>query len=215
MNPSPQTLHKIADTLKNALPDWEKTSMYPYHGNPFWVLIAGMLSTQTREEATATAAEALFALADTPAKMQSQTDDAIRDAIRPVSFYNQKVGYIRDICQKVLENGGNVPADIATLMTYKGIGYKVAVLVRAAGHGIPDMICVDTHVARISARLGLIDPALKDARAIDTALRQVLPELLWADWNALMVAHGRAWCVARRPQCQACPVSASCSRVGV
>jgi len=189
--------------------------MYPYHGKPFLVLIAGMLSTQTREEQTALAADALFSLADTPPKMRTLSDDEIREAIRPASFYNNKVTYIRGIVDRLAEQDDQVPQDINELMEYGGIGYKVAVLVRAAGHGLSDYICVDTHVDRISKRIGLIEPTLKTAQKIDEALRGVLPRNYWAGWNALMVAHGRTYCVARNPRCDDCPIVEWCEQIGV
>jgi endonuclease-3 len=195
--------------------DWGATTLDPYIGQPFQVMITAMLSTQTREERTMEAAEKLFALADTPAGILALEDDAIREAIRGVSFYNNKVRFTRRICERLAANGGTVPAEMDALLAYEGIGWKVAALVMAVGHGRRDFIAVDTHVDRISKRLGLIDPGVKGAQPIEAALKDALPPDIWPEWNGLMVLFGRAVCKARGPLCDSCPVRDLCPRVGV
>lgn len=213
--PTPADIHTMYARLMANAPAWEPTSLDPYVGDPFKVLITAMLSTQTREEKTTQAAAQLFALADTPAAILTLDDDTIREAIRPVSFYNNKVSNVRRICERLVANGGTVPADINALVEFEGIGWKVAGLVMDVGHGVHDFIAVDTHVDRISKRLGLVNPAVKGPRKIEAALQAVLPREYWPAWNGVMVQFGRAVCKARGPLCETCPLADLCPRIGV
>jgi endonuclease-3 len=209
-------LATIFTRLQAASAEWDETSMHPYTGQPFKALIAAMLSTQTREEQTAAASEALFAIADTPAKVLAAGPEAVREAIRPASFYNNKTTYIMNIAQILLEeHGGDVPADLDALMALPGIGYKVAVLVRYVAFGHTDHITVDTHVDRIAKRLGIIAPTIKGTEKIGVALEDALPPAYYGDWNALMVMFGREVCRARGPKCDGCFLRDVCPQIGV
>ncbi len=195
---------------------WPPTALSYYERRPFQALIAGMLSAQTREEQTIAAAQALFALADTPEAMLQLTDEQIKAAIRPVSYYQNKARFVRSICHRLVTvDGGQVPRTLDGLMAYDGVGWKVAVLTLATGYGIHDDITVDVHVARIGKRLGLVNPATHAPPRINEELKQKLPRAYWPSWNHLMVQFGRAICKPTYPQCAACPVSDLCPRVGV
>jgi endonuclease III len=214
--PETERLHIIFERLQAASVGWDETSMHPYNGQPFQALIAAMLSTQTREEQTAAAAEALFAIADSPAKVLKVGEDAVREAIRPVSFYNNKTQYIMNIAHILItQHNGSVPEDLDALMALPGIGYKVAVLVRYVAFGHTDHITVDTHVDRIGKRLGIIAPTVKGTEKVGRALEAVLPPEMYGDWNALMVMFGREVCKARGPKCETCFLRDVCPRVGV
>ena len=195
---------------------WPPTTVSHYQGQPFKALIAGMLSAQTREEQTLAAAERLFALADTPAAMLELSDEQIIEAVRPVSYYQTKARYVRAICERLLAvDGGEVPPTLDALTQYAGVGWKVAVLTLEIGFDIHDNITVDVHVNRISKRLGLVDPAIRQPPRINDALKEVLPRDLWPHWNGLMVQFGRAVCLPTYPRCATCPVADLCPRVGV
>lgn len=213
MNPN---LHTIYQRLQEASVDWDETSMHPYTEQPFKALIAAMLSTQTREEQTAAAAENLFAIADTPEKVLEVGADAVREAIRPASFYNNKTQYIMDIAHHLIhQHGGKVPNDLNQLMALPGIGWKVAVLVRYVAFGADDHITVDTHVDRIAKRLGIISPNIKGTRKVGDALEEALPAEYYGDWNALMVMFGREICKARHPKCASCFLQDVCPKIDV
>lgn len=216
MPPDAQTLQLIYERLQAAAQHWDDTSMHLYMGQPFKALIAAMLSTQTREEQTAAAAANLFALAETPAQVLALGEDAVREAIRPASFYNNKARHILEISH-ILQHthGGNVPQDFDGLLALPGIGWKVAVLVRYVAFGKTDHITVDTHVDRISKRLGIIAPTLKGTEKIGAALEAALPPAYYGDWNALLVMFGREVCRARNPLCASCFLRDVCPRVGV
>lgn len=209
-------LRTIYDRLQAASAGWDETSMHPYTGQPFRALIAAMLSTQTREEQTAAASEALFALADTPAAVLALGEDAVRDAIRPASFYNNKARHIIAIAHQLIhQHAGHVPDDLDALTALPGVGYKVAVLVRYVAFGHTDHITVDTHVDRIAKRLGIIPPTVKGTEKVGRALEAALPPEMYGDWNALMVMFGREVCRARGPKCAACFLRDVCPRVGL
>jgi endonuclease III len=201
--------------IEAAARDWEPTVLSYFEGQPFKALVAAMLSAQTREEHTMAAMQNLLRLGETPFELLRCSDEQLREAIRPVMYYESKLGYLRDICQKLVERGGAVPSSLEELMTFKGVGWKVAVLTRAAGFGIHEDITVDVHVARISKRLGWVDPAITAPPKINEALKAVMPRDLWPGWNSLMVQFGRAICKPTAPQCRRCPVADLCPKVGV
>jgi endonuclease III len=208
-------VRELYNRISAAAAKWPPTTLSHYEGQPFKALIAAMLSAQTREEFTLAAMNALFALADTPEGILALSDGQITEAIRPVMYYDSKARYLRDICQRVAENGGVVPKTVDELTQYKGVGWKVAVLTLAVGYGIYDDITVDVHVARISKRLGLVSPDIKQPPKINDALKLVLPRDMWPYWNGLMVQFGRAVCQPTYPQCDACPVRDLCPQTGV
>ncbi len=208
-------IHEIYRRLSALRHNWYPTSLSHFVGEPFKALIAGMLSARTREEQTDLAAARLFALADNPQDMLRLPEDTVREAIRSVAFYRVKARRVLGICQRLAADDGAVPEDLDALMALPGVGWKVAVLTRLIGFGHDDQICVDTHVDRISKRLGLVDPAIKQPRRIGEALKAVLPAEYRATWNGLMVQFGREVCKPVYPQCETCPIRDLCPRVGV
>jgi endonuclease-3 len=155
----------------------------------------------------------LFALADTPAAMLRLSARRIERAIYPVGFYRTKARVIRRICRLLLERfGGRVPDDLDTLLTLPGVGRKTANLVVTLGYGKPG-ICVDTHVHRISNRLGYV--RTRTPEETEAALRARLPARYWIGYNDLLVAFGQNVCTPVSPRCSTCPVRAWCRRVGV
>lgn len=212
-----QRIQEIYDRLRAAAKEqqWEPTSLSHFTDQPFKALIAGMLSAQTREEDTTTAANALFALADNPQDMARLSAAQIEQAIRPVRYHESKVKYVQDIARQVSANGGVVPRTVEELTAYKGVGWKVAVLTLATGYRIYQDITVDVHVGRIGKRLGLVDPSIRQPPKINEALKKILPRAMWPFWNALMVQFGREICQPTYPQCARCPLFDLCPRVEV
>lgn len=206
----------LYERLRAAAVNWPPTTLSYFERQPFKALIAAMLSAQTREEQTMAAMHNLLALADNPVDMLRLSDDQIRAAIRPVSYFQVKTGYVRAICQRLIEvDGGEVPRTLPALMAYAGVGWKVAVLTLAVGYSIYDDITVDVHVNRIGKRLGLVDPNTKKPERINDELKAVLPQAMWPHWNELMVQFGRAVCKPTYPQCRSCFLRDLCPRIGV
>lgn len=181
--------------------------------DPFTILISTLLSLRTKDEVTVQASEKLFALAATPEEMLRLSEEKIRRAIYPVGFYRNKAKTIRYICRELLDRfDSRVPDTIEQLLTLKGVGRKTANLVVSLGFG-KDGICVDTHVHRISNRLGYV--VTKTPEETEYALRKKLPRRYWSVFNTLLVAFGRNICRPISPLCSTCPVAKYCDRVGV
>lgn len=189
------------------------TAMTRHERDPFKVLIATLLSLRTRDEQTGPAAGRLFSLADTAERMLLVPVGDIERAIYPVGFYRVKAARVLEVCRELLyRHGGMVPADLDELLALPGVGRKTANLVMTRGFGLPG-ICVDTHVHRISNRLGLVQTRTPDET--ETALRTLLPQRFWIPWNDLLVAFGQNVCKPLSPHCSRCPVVQMCARVGV
>ncbi len=201
--------------LRRTRPAWNPTALAEFadQGDPFRVLIACILSLRTQDTTTGPAAARLFAVADTPATMLRLRASRIQELIYPVGFYRTKAGVILGICRDLLERfDGKVPDTLDELLTLNGVGRKTANLVVTMGFNKPG-ICVDTHVHRISNRLGYV--RTKNPEETEMALRARLPRRYWIGYNDLLVAFGQNVCAPISPRCSTCPVSARCARVGV
>ncbi len=181
--------------------------------DPFRILIGCVLSLRTKDEVTYPATERLFEKADRPASMARLREDVIARTIYPVGFYRTKARQIRAI-SKLLESrhGGRVPDTIEELLELPGVGRKTANLTVTLGFGKPG-ICVDTHVHRITNRLGWVSTRMPDET--EAALRRVLPRRYWIPINETLVRHGQQICKPLSPICTACAVARSCPRIGV
>ena len=181
--------------------------------DPFRVLMACLLSLRTKDETTGPASERLFGLADTPDAMLALSPRQIERAIFPVGFYRTKARVVREVSRDLIERfGGQVPASIDALLTLKGVGRKTANLVVTQGFNKPG-ICVDTHVHRISNRLGYVKTTHPEKT--EAALRAKLPRRYWIGYNDLLVSFGQNICLPLSPRCSRCPLSGWCPRVGV
>lgn len=180
---------------------------------PFTVLISCILSLRTQDKTTYPASERLFAIADTPKKMLATPVKVIEKTIYPVSFYRTKAKTIHAICTILLERfGGEVPSDLESLLSLPGVGRKTANIVVTLAFRKPG-IAVDTHVHRISNRLGYVRTKMADET--EMALRKKLPPRYWIVFNDLLVAYGQNLCKPLSPHCSECRIAAYCRRVGV
>jgi endonuclease III len=182
-------------------------------GDPFRVLISTILSLRTKDETTAAASRRLFARATTPAAVLRLREATIARLVYPVGFYRTKARAIRATCRALLERfGGAVPRDLDALLTLQGVGRKTANLVLTLGFRAPG-ICVDTHVHRITNRLGYV--RTRTPNDTEQALRRKLPREHWIEINDLLVAFGQHLCRPISPHCTRCPITAYCPRRGV
>jgi endonuclease-3 len=180
----------------------------------FQVLIATMLSAQTRDPVTAAASARLFRVARTPRTMAALSVPVIRRLIYPVSFYRNKAHHVKETCRQIMSRyGGRVPDTMEELLTLPGVGRKTANLVLILSHASKDNICVDTHVHRIANRLGWVKT--KTPEQTEQALYRALPRRWWPDVNLYLVTWGQNVCRPVYPRCRACVVSATCPRIGV
>ena len=181
--------------------------------SPFKVLISCLLSLRTKDKVTAKASNRLFKLASSPQQMLNMSTKDIEKAIYPVGFYITKSKRIKEICKTLLNDyRGTVPDEIDELLKLKGVGRKTANLVVTLGYGKLG-ICVDTHVHRISNRLGLVKT--KTPEQTEFSLRKKLPGKYWIIYNDLLVAHGQNICTPISPWCSKCKIFKYCKRIGV
>jgi endonuclease III len=212
---APVDIAAVIRLLRRTRPAWNPTALaeVSQQGDPFRVLIACILSLRTQDTTTGPAAARLFAVASTPAGMLRLRAGHIARLIYPVGFYRTKASVILGVCRDLIERfGGRVPDTIDELLTLNGVGRKTANLVVTMGFNKPG-ICVDTHVHRISNRLGYV--RTRTPEETEMALRERLPRRYWIGYNDLLVAFGQNVCAPIRPRCSTCPVSALCRRVGV
>jgi len=209
-------VHDVIRILKAASKNWVLPSVSQLavrEGDPFLVLISCLLSLRTKDKVTIEASTRLFARARTPQQMLAISESSIRKLIYPVGFYKTKAKRIHQICRHLLGRfRGKVPDDLEQLLTLPGVGRKTANLVLTVGFGKLG-ICVDTHVHRISNRLGYV--RTKNPEQTERILREKLPERYWIMYNDLLVSFGQTVCHPTSPWCSRCPVNRYCSKTGV
>jgi len=209
-------IEKIIEILRESVKEWKQpvvTQIAERDRDPFRILISTILSLRTKDEVTKIASERLFSLARTPEEMLRLEEEEIERAIYPVGFYRNKAKTIKEICKVLIERyNGRVPDDIDELLKLKGVGRKTANLVITLGYNKPG-ICVDTHVHRISNRLGYVKT--KTPEETEFALRGKLPKEYWIEFNDLLVTLGQTICHPVSPRCSICSISGYCDRVGV
>ncbi|MBD3872942.1 MAG: endonuclease III [Acidobacteria bacterium] len=181
--------------------------------SPFRLLVACVISLRTKDEVTAEASRRLFEIAPTPNHLAELEEERIARAIYPAGFYNTKAAQLKEIGRIIRDDfDDEVPASEVDLLAMPGVGRKTANLVLGLGFGIP-AICVDTHVHRISNRLGMV--STNTPEQTERALMEVLPRDLWVPINDLLVTFGQNRCHPTSPRCTNCPLEDICPRVGV
>lgn len=181
--------------------------------DPFIILIACLLSLRVKDLTTIHVCRVLFARAKTPQEILTIPLLELEKIIFKTGFYRNKAQVLREVSRDILERFvGIVPGTFEELISIKGIGNKTANLVLGMAFDVP-RICVDTHVHRISNRLGLIKT--KTVEQTEAALEKELPKKDWIIWNKLLVMWGQNICVPISPKCSGCAISHLCKKVGV
>jgi endonuclease III len=182
--------------------------------DPFQVLIATMLSAQTRDAVTHAASVRLFKVARTPRTMARLSVAEIERLIYPVSFYRHKAVHVKQTCEQILSRfGARVPSTMQELLTLPGVGRKTANLVLILAHRSQQNICVDTHVHRISNRLGWV--ATRTPDETEHALYRAAHRKWWPIINLYLVTWGQSVCRPVYPLCNTCVVADLCPKTGV
>lgn len=182
--------------------------------DPFQVCIATLLSAQTKDAVTHAASTRLFNVARTPEAMAKLTVKQIEKLIYPVSFYRTKAVHVKQACEQIISRyGGRVPSTMAELLTLPGVGRKTANLVLILAHRSQDNICVDTHVHRISNRLGWVRTRTPDET--EQALYRVAHRKWWPLINLYLVTWGQNVCRPVYPLCGSCVIAPVCPKIGV
>jgi endonuclease-3 len=192
-------------TLKDRYPD-VKTQLV--HQNPFQLLTATILSAQCTDRQVNQVTSSLFARFPDPASLAGADLKAIKQIIYSTGFYNNKAKNIKACARALLErHAGQVPDDLDLLVKLPGVGRKTANVVRSAAFGHPAIV-VDTHVLRISNRLGLTKSS--DPVKVEFDLMKIVPEPVWSDLSLQFIYFGREICDARTPKCGICPLFDIC-----
>jgi endonuclease-3 len=196
----------VRDRLSEAYPDATISLTF---SNRLELLVAVILSAQCTDERVNGVTEDLFETYRSPEDYADADQEQLAEALNSVTYYNSKAEYIREACQQIVaEHGGDVPDSMAELTDLHGVGRKTANVVLQHGHDVVEGVVVDTHVQRLSRRLGLT--GAERPEAIEQDLMELLPEDRWQEFTHLCISHGRAVCTARSPDCETCSLEDIC-----
>ncbi|RLI55516.1 MAG: endonuclease III [Candidatus Thorarchaeota archaeon] len=199
---------KILEVLRDEYSDAPRT--YLNFRDPYELLIATILSAHAAAAPVNTVTPALFDKYPTPEKLASASQEDVINIIGPVGTYNVKSKYILTAARQITETfGGKVPETLEDLITLQGVSRKTANVVLSTAFNKHEGIVVDTHIMRVSVRLGLSMHTKKPAK-IERDLMALLPQELWGEYARLVSALGRRTCKARKPLCSECPVRNLC-----
>ena len=216
--PSPRKVERVMRALAHALTDLELPAVEKISNeqaeDPFQILIATLLSARTQDATTHAASTRLFSVSRTPRAMAKLTVKQIEQLIYPVSFYRNKAVHVRACCDMLMSRfGGRVPSTMEELTALPGVGRKTANLVLILAFHSRENICVDTHVHRISNRLGWVSTTLPDET--EQALYRVTERRWWPDINLYLVTWGQNVCRPVSPRCGECVIEQECPKIGV
>ncbi|HME43045.1 MAG TPA: endonuclease III [Syntrophorhabdales bacterium] len=178
------------------------------YSSPMELMVAAILAAQCTDERVNKVTESLFKKYRTTKDYVKVKDAELEEDVRPTGFYRNKARSIKNFAADIEERfGGVIPEDVETLTTIKGVGRKTANMVVGLAFGKPAII-VDTHVIRVSQRIGLTKQDEPDRIEID--LKKLVPEQSWTDFSLLVTLHGRYICIARKPDCPRCLLQKEC-----
>lgn len=204
---------RVREILKILRKTYGKAECALHHDNPFQLAVATILSAQCTDKRVNMVSPPLFKKFPAPKDFAQAQISEIEAAIKSTGFYKNKAKSIQGFARAILSrHGGKVPRTLEELVELPGFGRKTANVVLGVAYGVPGIV-VDTHVKRLTFRMGLTQKT--DPVKIEFEMMELLPKKEWDDFGLLLIQHGRALCTARKPQCGVCPVSSLCPRVGV
>ncbi len=199
-----EVLRKLNKTYPDAPPT------YLNFNNPFEMIIATILSARATDAGVNKITPVLFGKYPTPEKLAEANIDDVAMIIQPLGSYNRKAMYITKTSRMILENfGGEVPKTIEEIITFPGASRKTANVVLQVVFGIAEGIVMDTHIMRVSVRLGFSRYEKKPVK-IEKDIMQLLPQDKWISYVRFISAHGRQTCKSRNPKCSTCSISNLC-----
>lgn len=204
--PPAEYVDEVIERLRRAYPDAHCQLDYE---TPVQLLAATILSAQCTDERVNMTTPALFARYPTVEALAGADQAELEELVRPTGFFRQKARYIRETAGLLLRNhNGEVPSEMDSLLALPGVARKTANVVRGEIYGLADGVTVDTHVKRLSGRLGLTSQT--DPVKIERDLMAVIPRESWIEIAHLLIWHGRRVCSARKPDCANCPLRDIC-----
>ena len=206
MTPSAAPASEVIVRLKAEYPDARTELDW---SNPLELLVATILSAQTTDVQVNRVTESLFSKYRTAEDYADSTPDELEEDIRPTGFYRNKARSLRGMASALVEeHGGEVPRTMSELVALPGVGRKTANVVLGNAFDTNEGIVVDTHVRRVSGRLGLTESS--DPVKIEQELMRSVPERDWTIFSHLLILHGRRTCKARKPDCPNCILNDIC-----
>ncbi|MDR3102447.1 MAG: endonuclease III [Methanocalculaceae archaeon] len=205
---TPDTL-SILTELNRLYPHQREGMNFLKFENPYQILIMTILSAQTTDVTINGLRDALFSRYPNPAALAAAEQKEVERIIHPAGFYHIKAKNIIGTAKRLCENfGGKVPETIPELITLPGVGRKTANIVTSHAFANPEGIAVDTHVGRLSRRIGFSDHS--NPNKIEADLMKLFSKEWWGDINYLLISHGRAVCTAKKPACERCSICIQC-----
>lgn len=202
---------RVVEALESLYPDSHCALI---HANPYQLLVATILSAQCTDVRVNMVTPALFRKYPDAAALANSEPDDLEDLIRSTGFFRAKARNLRAMAQRVVErHGGQIPDDLDALTNLPGVGRKTANVVLGNAFDTASGVVVDTHVKRLTFRLGLTEN--KDPVKIETDLIALVPSKHWVDLSHRLIEHGRKVCNARKPLCSVCALAEFCPKRGV
>lgn len=209
-----KTLNRAQQVARQLKRDYPDVSCALHYAHPLELLIATILSAQCTDERVNQVTATLFQKYRSAADFARARPSTLENDIRSTGFFRNKAKNIIACCNALVEEyDGKVPADLDALVRLPGVGRKTANVVLGTAFGISSGVVVDTHVTRLSWRLGLTSH--RDAEKIEMDLMQALPKKEWIHFSHRMIHHGRRVCQARTPRCHECHLQTICPRIDV
>lgn len=197
-----QIVTKIRKKIRQSPEPMTREIVFLYGRDPYLILMSCLLSLQTRDVVTLPVSIKLFEKIRTPEQMLDVSLSDLEQIIKPINYYKTKALRLRAVSNELLARyGGSVPSNLSDLQSIKGIGLKTANLVLAEAFGVP-AICVDTHVHRLSNHWDFL--STKTPEQTEIALRAILPQEYWIEWNYLLVKWGQNVCKKNKLPCESC-----------
>ena len=211
MTENKERTFEIIKLLKKEYPDAHCELI---HANAFELLVATILSAQCTDERVNVVTATLFRKYRSPQDYLKVAQEELELDIRPTGFFRNKAKSIQGAARKIIENfGGDIPQTMDELLTLNGVARKTANVVLGNAFGIAAGVVVDTHVSRVSQRLGLTENITPEK--IENDLAELVPQTDWILFPHLLIAHGRKICQARKPKCESCVLENACPKIGV
>lgn len=205
-----ETACRVYSLLRRKFDDPASPRTFLEFENPYQIVILTILSAQTTDRNVNAVRDELFTRYPRPGDLAAARQEDVEAIIRSLGFYHAKATHIIGTARALAERfNGRVPCTMEELLTLPGVGRKTANIVLNHAYGINEGIAVDTHVRRVSVRIGF--SSHPDPARIECDLMALFPKKVWGELNYLLIRHGRATCTARNPRCSECPVRSYCA----